>query len=333
MFCMGCGAELRRGTDRCAVCGRPLDDAAQNLRLVTAVAPSGAPPTAMSSSPMPSIARGDLDAPGLPRDATGRALLIVVLAMLVDLLAPWLDQEGIRWSPVDAGLPALLIVVVLAVALTPLAHPTLRHDPLAAVAPLIVGAAAFGATVFLWVTLFFETSRPSALPILGQSFPVNNRVGFAILYPSVDLGLFLFMLGSCVLGYIGYQMFLAAARAAARAPLPTAHPSEVLSAAPPSSALAQGTVTEQAPRHIPLAPVTAPNPSTATIATTLNALPAESGESIGSQIHGASAIHTSTHASPIASPGTAEWNTAPTPPDRLRPPSLGPWRRQSGVRR
>src|SRR5258708_6570904 len=102
-----------------------------------------AAPAATSAAPSigPSIARGDLDAPGLPRDAAGRALLITVLTLLLDLLAPWINLYGTRWAPAQAGTPIFVVVVLLGLALTPLTRPALRKSPLAAAAPLAGGAA------------------------------------------------------------------------------------------------------------------------------------------------------------------------------------------------
>src|SRR5258708_4728580 len=178
-----------------------------------------AAPAATSAAPSigPSIARGDLDAPGLPRDAAGRALLITVLTLLLDLLAPWINLYGTRWAPAQAGTPIFVVVVLLGLALTPLTRPALRKSPLAAAAPLAVGAAGFGAAALLWASLALGAG-------VGASPAFSAPGGLAVpVAPVADFGLYLFLFGAGVLMYTGYQLFLTAARSSSatqQAPLP-----------------------------------------------------------------------------------------------------------------
>src|SRR5262245_62450115 len=109
MFCLGCGAEVQAGAARCAVCGREVSSlppdsqwSGEHVRRANpAPHASGAPiPTALQPA-MPlltsSSPRGEQDRPGFPRDMVGRALLITVLAMMLDLLVPWLNTLGTRF--------------------------------------------------------------------------------------------------------------------------------------------------------------------------------------------------------------------------------------------
>ena len=336
MFCMGCGAELRRGMDRCAVCGRPIDGPALQLRQSASLSPTSltsSPNANASRSTAPSIARGDLDAPGLPRDAAGRALLFVVLALVVDLLVPWLDQEGIRWSPGQAGLFTVLIIAILVGALTPLANASLRHNPLAAALPFAIGAGAFGATALLWFTVRAGVTASVTIIIPGDTVGTRVTPNIPVSQAaSIDLGLYLFLIGSCVLTYCGYRLLLTAARAnAAIQPpsvvAPATPPRSVGRAFPPvttdnatgqygqRSLSVAHSVSTAAPAAQTTARLVAPAQSTSAAATTN--IPAASDPP----------------APGIATPGTAEWNTAPAPPDRLLGQPPGGWRRQPGVHR
>jgi len=179
----------------------------------TPAAPSGPAASPPSSPPVsvaaPSIGAGELDAPGLPRDPTGRALLITVLAMMLDLLAPWLNQFGVRMAPAQAGAPALLAVVVLGASLAPLARPGWRRRPAAAVLPVVVGGMALGIALALWIALAIIAAQ------FQQSVPAGVEAPTFSPYPVADFGLYLFIFGSGVLIYTGYQLFLAAAAASA----------------------------------------------------------------------------------------------------------------------
>src|SRR5262249_13593885 len=151
---------------------------------------------------------GEQDRPGLPRDTTGRALLVTVLAMVLDLLAPWLNILGTRFAPAQIGRPILGVIALLGLALTPLARPSLRRRPAAALLPLVVGAAAWGVTAFYWAVQVVSASRP---PTDSESAPLPGlQLPFA---PVVDIGLYLFFIGGGVLVYCGYRMLLEAARA------------------------------------------------------------------------------------------------------------------------
>src|SRR5215468_5395983 len=103
MFCLGCGAEVQAGAAHCTVCGRQVSGmladarwsgeqakgapaasftpgaaAATVPRLMTRAAPVLTTPA--TPTPARSIPGGDPDAPGFPRDAVGRAVVLTVLA-------------------------------------------------------------------------------------------------------------------------------------------------------------------------------------------------------------------------------------------------------------
>src|SRR5262249_27842211 len=147
--------------------------------------------------------RGEQDRPGFPHDMVGRALLITVLAMMLDLFVPWLNTFGTRYAPAQIGRPILGVIALLGMALTPLARPSLRRRPAAALLPLVIGAAACGVAAFFWVVQVISASRPptdtASAPVLGPQLP------FA---PVVDVGLYLFFLGGGVLVHCGYRMML-----------------------------------------------------------------------------------------------------------------------------
>src|SRR5215469_764495 len=98
VFCQQCGAEAPIRALTCPTCGHDLGRSAADLRssMVPSEPSSSSPGTSNLSLPLvtpsnsASIRPGDLDRPGWPRDALGRILLLVVLALEVDLfLLPW----------------------------------------------------------------------------------------------------------------------------------------------------------------------------------------------------------------------------------------------------
>jgi hypothetical protein len=358
VFCMECGAELQPRADRCVVCGRPLDGSAVDALRSAAPAgmtfsarPSDLVPRALPTSTAemtlttlaaPSIARGDLDAPGFPRDAIGRALLITVLAMLLDLLAPWINELGQHWSPAQAGAPMLFVALALLSAATPLARPSLRKQPLASAMPLVVGAAGFGAAMLLWVVLVIQGTQASSQVI--QSTPLGvSQPAYSVAV--ADFGLYLFLLGSGTLIYCGYRLFLGAARAtAAVEQTVAARPSIAagLAAGTVAARVANEAVVTQRPLMESSTEVQGASPSGAGAPTpTLAPLnghehqdansPSQvSGSRSGARGAGSNGA-TSTGAIPL--PGTSEWNTTPEPPTYVRPAPMAGWRRAGVPRR
>lgn len=333
MFCMGCGAEVPPRAAVCSVCGRDtgrIGDAraarvsVETLDLAGVAGERGVPGErsasfAHSSLPAaaakPSIGSGDLDQPGFPRDALGRSLIFTVLAMAADLLAPWVNLDGNRVAPSSLGLLSLLGVVWLALAVIPLLRPSLRATPIYAVAPLVVGATSLGMAAVVWMRV----------TLLGTQTVTESSGGFAFqplgASSSADVGLYLFLAGAIVLIVAGYQVFLAAAHAQARAELrmetALVSPAQGASvnggstaptpAREPTSASQSASAAEPDSTGTPAAPTSRPLP--------LPPPPAASQATPAGQ-HG------------VALPGSVAWSQTPNTPDFQRPsPSLG-WRRR-----
>lgn len=337
MFCMGCGAELPPRAAVCAVCGHAAgsggearaahtppdvlelaDATGQQSAVRSRSAPAALSPAhspALSPAPAgargPSISSGDLDQTGFPRDALGRALIFTVLAMAADLLAPWVNLGGNRVAPSSLGLLPVLAVVWLALAALPLLRPSLRATPIYAVAPLVVGTTSLGLGVAVWVRV----------TLLGTQTLVAGAGSYAFVplgaSNSADVGLYLFLAGAVVLIVSGYQMFLAAAQAQARAELRAeVVPSLRGQASPPPAAqhaasngqstldsAAAGAGSVSRPLPVPPPPAT---PSAPSVPNVPQAAPdGRRG---------------------VALPGSAAWSQTPQTPDFQRPsPSLG-WR-------
>lgn len=345
MFCMGCGAEVPPRAAVCAVCGRATGHGGE-VRAAPAPAdvleqvettgshsmpPPRAAPPALSSAPLaaprPSISSGDLDHTGFPRDALGRALIFIVLAMAADLLAPWVNLGGSRVAPSSLGLLPLLALAWLSLAVLPLLHPSLRSTPLYAVAPLVVGATCLGLGAAVWarVTLLdTQTTANSGFYSLPPGDTTASSVAYTSLHPltttsnSADVGLYLFLAGAIVLIVAGYQMFLAAAHAQARAELRT-------ETTPPPTQLAvlPGMPAPAAPRaarngHSALDGVAAGAGSVS------RPLPLPPPPTTPSAPQAPQAAPDGRRG--VALPGSPAWNQTPTTPDFQRPsPSLG-WR-------
>ena len=309
MFCMGCGAETPPYADRCPVCGRAIERAVgdnfysrYNVAQATPVdATLVTRSEAARTQPAmegPSITNGDLDSPGLPRDATGRALLIAVVAMAADLLAPWINFYGQHLSPAMVGAPALLIVALLALAALPLMRPSWRKRTEYAAVPIVIGGICFGAALVVWIVVTIAGSQRQS-PTESQLLLPSN------LLVAADVGLYLFAFGAGVLVFAGYQLFLAAAsaRAATRTPLVSA----LLLAAGTAEATDEASTSSAVPT-----PLALPTPAAGDVALASNgdAQPASSNGHV-----------------PL--PGTAAWDAAPAPQTYTRPISLNGWRRQS----
>jgi hypothetical protein len=341
MFCMGCGAETPPRASACPVCGRPLGAGAASRpdetrpqagigprssateaeaerhttqRQQTAVLHPGLGAARATSAP--SISSGDLATTGFPRDTLGRAVIFTVLAMCADLVAPWVMLDGERIAPSTVGLPILGAVVVLGLAAVPVIRPSLRATPLYAAAPLAIGAASFGAAGAVWL----RTALSSGAADVNSSSPLRvANFAFSPVYIA-DVGLYLFLAGAVVLVCIGYQLFLAAARASALAELRATAPAPVLAAtrsAVPAAATA-------------VAPASAPSIALASAEPTAAPVGPQTGDGGGGTAHADSPPPSANghRDQKIALPGSPAWGQAPALPAYQRPSSTLGWRRR-----
>jgi hypothetical protein len=140
------------------------------------------------------IRAGDLDQLGLPQDATGRALLIVILALAADLFLPWSVVNGEHQTlPVANG---VAIAFLIGLAALPLLHPRLRRYTATAAFPLVIGGMCLGIGITFWANL---GSTTAILPAQSSTGP--------------DFGLVAFLIGAVLVVVIGYHLFLGSARA------------------------------------------------------------------------------------------------------------------------
>jgi hypothetical protein len=331
VFCLGCGTELPAQATTCAVCGREVGRATGDGE-PAALRPAPTPSLAVAASrsltlsATPAIQPGDLAMPGLPRDAQGRALLITVVAMAADILAPWRVVFGQHVPLTQSGLPALGVLVLVALALAPLTKPIYRHQPSVAVAPLLVGAVSLGVALTYWGFIPQLNSQAAQGINAGGGPDITNLPANIVISP--DIGLYLFLLGSGVLILVGYQIFLAAATAAASArstAVPVAaSPATALPLAPDAS---RGHVAEPAPERASGAAATV----VLDVAAHTN-MPGINGAAPA--IAGANG-HSHNHPAPSTPPlpGSIEWHQAPALPQPVRPTRLGSgWARQNGHR-
>jgi ribosomal protein L40E len=220
VFCLQCGAEAPARAVTCAVCGHDLGRSSADLRPNAVMADTsleagvtrGTPVKDLPTSTRPALASvriraGDLDEPGLPQDATGRALLIVILALAADLFLPWSVVFGQHQTlPIGSG---VAIACLLGLAALPLLHPRLRRYTATAAFPLVVGGMCLGIGIAFWANLgttaafvSFDCTgscSPSVLPAESSAGP--------------DFGLVAFLIGAVLVVVIGYHLFLGSARA------------------------------------------------------------------------------------------------------------------------
>lgn len=327
MFCLGCGAETPPRATRCPVCGREVRGATGEVQwTVSPTASSSAAPIPAPRNPLsnlfesarltaraPSIEAGDLDTPGFPRDAYGRALLIAAIAMAADLLVPWIDQFGTRVAPAQLGLPILVVVAILALTLVPLLRPSFRARPSLAAIPVVAGGMLLSPTLVLWGLITYNAYQMSQQP---QQFAPDGSV---VQTPTIgpDVGVYLFILGSVVLIFTGYHLFLQAAQ----------RTSSPLAARPPATLV---TLDSAATAQVSVA--AAPDSADAAHTSEKSADPA--AEPIGAMGQHRQESETSEHEPRVALPGSAAWHEAPQLPVYTRPSSLnGGWQRQPRTRR
>src|SRR5262245_9991655 len=106
MFCLRCGTEVPRLARECPACGAPASGSGGAPQAEAALsAPAGAARQGSAGSAAvnptevgPSITAGGLDTPGLPRDALGRLVLIVSVALAADQLLPWVVVNNATYA-------------------------------------------------------------------------------------------------------------------------------------------------------------------------------------------------------------------------------------------
>lgn len=362
MFCLGCGAETPPRAVKCPVCGRDLGGTAGEVSYAISPTASGnalpmppaaalyKPPalaSATSAPASPSITRGDLDGMGIPRDAHGRAVLVTIIAMAVDLLAPWVVTNQTHHAAAAIGAPALVALPILGAALLPLVSPALRKTPTYAALPMIIGGLCVGAAGAFWALLTYlsyDYSIASALLPPSPTFVIGP-----------DVGVYLFMLGGAVLIFTGYPVFLSAAAGVSpgsAAPM-TATPAPTLAAPvtiplPPPPAMppylqAQiGATSQPAPTFgatsdpygrpsLPLASYTPPPAPAISDGTGGVSLPGGDSTERGHEDDASATAQNGALHIPL--PGSVEWNKAPEQPGYVRPSLGGGWQRGGRVRR
>ncbi len=339
MFCLGCGAEVPSRAARCRVCGRKLSsptESSEATRDTSSASPSSlsVPLATLASTSLQTGVHSPAVAPvvptssatGLPRDPAGRLLLLIVVALAADLLAPWSIVYGQQKTMAANGASAWALLALFALAALPLLRPDYRVRPRFAVAPLAVGAFCLGAGIVYWALLIRENA--AIQPVADPSSAPVDVVGVSshpiMWQPTIGpgFGLYLFLIGSAVLAFVGYRLFLHAAVATARALGSQA-------AQPASAQLSTVPAAPAAPASMPHA---APIPTAPAIAAPAAASSPLAAVSASESAPAPSAAPAAGH---IALPGSAAWNEAPKIPTHIRPTRLGGsgWSRQAGVRR
>ncbi|HEX8034948.1 MAG TPA: hypothetical protein VF510_13920 [Ktedonobacterales bacterium] len=343
MFCLGCGAEAPFRAASCPVCGRslsPFSDSTEAPRDTSsesaassgtrfAVLASASLQTTLHPSPATTPPAAVVSATGLPRDTAGRVLLLTAIALAADLLAPWSIVYGQQKTMAANGTPAMALLALFILAALPIMRPDYRARPLFAVAPLAVGAFCLGAGIFYWAILGREnaTYQPVANSWSSQGVIIGSHSVIAQPVVSPDFGLYLFLIGGAVLAVVGYQLFLQAALASARATItPAAQPASPQLSTVPSSA-SMPLATPIAPAMPIAAPTAASSPLAVVSAPESQPVPASSSTAVPAR-------PTGTPDRPIALPGSAAWNEPPALPTYVRPSRVGNgWSRQVGARR
>jgi hypothetical protein len=266
----------------------------------------------------PSIDYGDTELLAIPRDAPGRLVLIVALVLAADLQAPWIAFDGTHVAPSHFTALMLLVTGLLLAAAASVIYSPLRARAYFAAYPLVLGAASFGATAVLALL-----AGPLASPLMATfvahvmadpaidrnlANPISSPPTLAL---AADTGLYVFLIGTLILGVAGYQILVNAVAAAA--------PPHSIAAAPVAGRPAQsgadgGTIHgarphEEATAGVP--PATVPGPSSR-------------GPESGPSTRGPTRTS-------VVLPGSDGWNQAPeAPPVGRNAPS--PRGMQGGLR-
>lgn len=349
VFCLGCGTEIPLRAASCPVCGRVLSasaDASEATRNTFSAFPasSGAHlatlasasslQTGLHSPPPAAPALPRTSATSLLRDTAGRVLLLTVVALAADLLAPWSIVYGQQKTMASSSASTLALLALFALAALPLLRPDYHARPLIAVAPLAVGAFCLGAGIFYWALLNRENALYSAQTQSSQLGWSNNGSApseVAITSQSVvvpGFGLYLFLIGGLVLVVIGYRLFLQAALASARATV-------AVTAPPASHSPSMAPMSPSIPLVTPISSATmAAGPAVAS--SPLAAMSASEPRSPSAPLPAPiPARRTTAAARDVVLPGSAAWNETPKFPALTHPTRLGGGgrSRQAGIRR
>ena len=302
MFCQQCGAEAPTRALTCPTCGHDLGRSSADLRSSMTLPESSSSSSGISNLALPlatspssaSIQPGDLDRPGWPRDALGRILLLIVLALEVDLfLLPWrIVGTQHETLPTAAGVAIAVLVLLAAV---PLFHPRLRRQPLWTVIPVLVGGVCLGIGAAFWAnpsppTIFVSGFHSAPLPFTSNDAITGGAVP--------DVGMFGFFIGALILIGVGYQLFLAAARNSVVVPLATA--------------VAVRT------KNVPVSPVVVPRLSGTPEIQEVNAVAAASEQETGEQSRAQTVVPKPAE---ITLPGSEAWSRTLDSPVFQRPKS------------
>lgn len=172
--------------------------------------------------------------------------------MLADLLLPWSVMYGEHLPLARLGPLAVALAALIAVAGAPLVGREYRLNTKVAVLPLVIGAFCVGLGLTYWLFLVRENSQALAVAPGGS---VDVASGPLI---SADIGLYLFIVGAGVLAVIGYQLFLAAARASVAVPAAAAARSAAATAPAPAAPVTVREAVGAQPAPVPAAGPPAP---------------------------------------------------------------------------
>ena len=200
MFCMSCGTEAIAGASKCARCGAPLPQGGiTEATTASASGPAGrAPDTSLAESTFPSLA---VPSHNSVHRLSRNAVILIVLALGTDMLAPWLRLPGGETTTAsDAGFPVILTLCVLAGAALSTVVPSKRKHPAMAMIPLAAGGFSMGAVVTL-------ATRLTVLALPAFSTPSSVTPQPVQLAP--EMGLYLFLIGSLLLLVAGYGVLIA----------------------------------------------------------------------------------------------------------------------------
>ena len=200
MFCMSCGTEAMPGASTCARCGASLPRASSTEAIPANTSAALSP---VLGAPQPETSYPSLAVPGhhAVHRISRNAVLLIVLALGTDMLAPWLGiQGGVTATAAESGFPVILALCVLAVAALSAVLPSARKHPAVAMIPLAAGGFCIGAVATLTTRLTALTVPATSSPFVATQQPV----------PVVpEMGLYLFLVGSLLLLVAGYGMLIA----------------------------------------------------------------------------------------------------------------------------
>jgi len=307
MFCLRCGTEAPRLARECPVCGAPLsglasaapNEGASTAKQNGAVAASSVAAASNAVNVQPSIGLGGLQTPGPPRDALGRIIVCIALALAADELLPWVAVNNVTYKALtEFGLPAVLLVVLLGFACVPVFVPALRSHPVWSALPFAIGCLCLGFTCAVWLML----SPLTNLATVTSTGPGFSAVPSVVILP--HWGLYLFVLGSLAFIFAGQRLIQDARETADELPLTT-----------PQSA----SVRQPAESRVgtPVAPQLSAMTSVEQVV--------DEKTNVTSQ----DSAPTETLGLSVPQPGSASWTQTPELPAPLRSKPTGPWRSQS----